>query len=95
MIKLKYHTDCSSLYDKNGGLFPNPTQTLEELEMKHQEIITKYYKIDSIHLLNNNEYDMFDIELLRFNLCNIIENLEWKIEFHKLTWQREETEEVT
>ena len=45
MIKLKYHTDCSSFYDKNGGLFPNPTQTLEELEMKHQEVITKYYKI--------------------------------------------------
>ena len=84
MIKLKYHTDCSSFYDKNGGLFPNPTQTLEELEMKHQEVITKYYKIDSIHLLNNNEYDMFDIELLRFNLCNFIENLEWKIDLKLL-----------
>ena len=84
MIKLKYHTDCSSFYDKNGGLFPNPTQTLEELEMKHQEVITKYYKIDSIHLLDNNEYNMFDIELLRFNLCNIIENLEWKIDLKLL-----------
>ena len=84
MIKLKYHTDCSSFYDKNGGLFPNPTQTLEELEMKHQEVITKYYKIDSIHLLDNNEYDMFDIDLLRFNLCNFIENLEWKIDLKLL-----------
>lgn len=83
-MNLKYHTDSSIFYDKDGNLFPNPTQTLEELEMKHQEVITKYYKIDSIHLLNNNEYDMFDIELLRFNLCNFIENLEWKIDLKLL-----------
>ena len=83
-MNLKYHTDSSIFYDKDGNLFPNPTQTLEELEMKHQEVITKYYKIDSIHLLDNNEYDMFDIELLRFNLCNFIENLEWKIDLKLL-----------
>ena len=83
-MNLKYHTDSSIFYDKDGNLFPNPAQTLEELEIKYQEATTKYHEIDSIHLLDNNEYDMFDIELLRFNLCNIIENLEWKIDLKLL-----------
>ena len=36
------------------------------------------------YLSDSNEFDRFDIELLRFNLCNIIENLEWKIDLKLL-----------
>ena len=52
--------------------------------MKYQEVITKYHEIESVHLSDSNEFDRFDIELLRFNLCNIIENLEWKIDLKLL-----------
>ena len=44
-MNLKYHTDSSVFYDKDGNLFPNPTQSLKELEMKYQEVITKYHEI--------------------------------------------------
>jgi hypothetical protein len=81
---LKYHTDSSIFYNKDGNLFPNPTQSLKELEMKYQEVITKYHEIGSVYLSDSNEFDRFDIELLRFNLCNIIENLEWKIDLKLL-----------
>ena len=83
-MNLKYHTDSSIFYDKDGNLFPNPTQSLKELEMKYQEVITKYHEIGSVYLSDSNEFDRFDIELLRFNLCNIIENLEWKIDLKLL-----------
>jgi hypothetical protein len=65
-------------------LFPNPAQSLKELEVKYQEVIKKYHEIESVHLSDSNEFDRFDIELLRFNLCNIIENLEWKIDLKLL-----------
>ena len=32
MMKLRYHADSSTFFDKDGKLFPNPAQTLEELE---------------------------------------------------------------
>jgi hypothetical protein len=83
-MNLKYHTDTCIFYDKDGNLFPNPTQSLKELEMKYQEVITKYHEIGSVYLSDSNEFDRFDIELLRFNLCNIIENLEWKIDLKLL-----------
>ena len=83
-MNLKYHTDCSIFYDKDGNLFPNPAQSLKELDMKYQEVITKYHEIESVHFSDSNEFDRFDIELLRFNLCNIIENLEWKIDLKLL-----------
>ena len=44
-MNLKYHTDCSIFYDKDGNLFPNPAQSLKELDMKYQEVITKYHEI--------------------------------------------------
>ena len=65
-------------------MFPNPAQSLKELEVKYQEVIKKYHEIESVHLSDSNEFDRFDIELLRFNLCNIIENLEWKIDLKLL-----------
>ena len=83
-MNLKYHTDSSVFYGKDGNLFPNPTQSLKELEMKCQEVITKYHEMGSVYLSDSNEFDRFDIELLRFNLCNIIENLEWKIDLKLL-----------
>ena len=83
-MNLKYHTENSIFYDKDGNLFPNPAQSLKELEMKYQEVIKKYHEIESVHLSDSNEFDRFDIELLRFNLCNIIENLEWKIDLKLL-----------
>ena len=41
-MNLKYHTDTCIFYDKDGNLFPNPAQSLKELDMKYQEVITKY-----------------------------------------------------
>ena len=84
MTKLKYHTDYSTFYDKDGSLFPNPTQTIEELAKIHNEAITKYKSIDVSHISYNNEYDEFDKELLRFNLSNFIEHIEWKIDLKLL-----------
>ena len=83
-MNLKYHTDTCIFYVKDGNLFPNPAQSLKELDMKYQEVITKYHEIGSVYLSDSNEFDRFDIELLRFNLCNIIENLEWKIDLKLL-----------
>ena len=81
-MTLKYHIDTSIFYQKNGELFPEPTQTLEELEKIYKESIEKYHKIKSQQF--SDSYDILDIELLRFNLGNFIENLEWKIDLKLL-----------
>ena len=81
-MTLKYHIDKSIFYQKNGELFPEPTQTLEELEKIYKESIEKYHKIKSQQF--SDSYDVLDIELLRFNLGNFIENLEWKIDLKLL-----------
>lgn len=81
-MTLKYHIDKSIFYQKNGELFPEPTQTLEELEKIYKESIEKYHKIKSQQF--SDSYDILDIELLRFNLGNFIENLEWKIDLKLL-----------
>ena len=81
-MTLKYHIDKSIFYQKNGELFPEPTQTLEELEKIYKESIEKYHKIKSQKF--SDSYDILDIELLRFNLGNFIENLEWKIDLKLL-----------
>lgn len=81
-MTLRYHIDKSIFYQKNGELFPEPTQTSEELEKIYKESIEKYHKIKSQQF--SDSYDMLDIELLRFNLGNFIENLEWKIDLKLL-----------
>ena len=81
-MTLRYHIDKSIFYQKNGELFPEPTQTLEELEKIYKESIEKYHKIKSQQF--SDSYDILDIELLRFNLGNFIENLEWKIDLKLL-----------
>ena len=81
-MTLKYHIDNSIFYQKNGELFPEPTQTLEELEKIYKESIEKYHKIKSQQF--SDSYDILDIELLRFNLGNFIENIEWKIDLKLL-----------
>ena len=84
MMKLRYHSDSSSFYDKDGKLLSEPSQTLEELETMRREAIAKYKSIDTIALPSDNEYEGFDKELLRFNLANFIERLEWKIDLKLL-----------
>ena len=84
MMKLRYHADSSTFYDKDGKLFADPAQTLEELETRRHEAIAKYKSIDTIALPSDNEYEGFDKELLRFNLVNFIERLEWKIDLKLL-----------
>ena len=54
MMKLRYHADSSTFYDKDGKLFPNPAQTLEELETRRHEAIAKYKSIDTIALPSDN-----------------------------------------
>ena len=81
-MSLKYYIDKSIFYQKNGELFPEPSQALEELEKIYKESIDKYHRIKSQHFSDN--YDTLDIELIRFNLGNFIENLEWKIDLKLL-----------
>ena len=84
MMKLRYHSDSSTFYDKDGKLLSEPSQTLEELETMRREAIAKYKSIDTIALPSDNEYEGFDKELLRLNLANFIERLEWKIDLKLL-----------
>ena len=84
MMKLRYHSDSSTFYDKDGKLLSEPSQTLEELETMRREAITKYKSIGTIALPSANEYEGFDKELLRFNLANFIERLEWRIDLKLL-----------
>ena len=83
-MELRYHTNSDSFYDIDGNLYPNPTQTLDELEKQYQEAITKYKELKTFCSTSGNECDEFDKELLRFNLGNFIENLEWKIDLKLL-----------
>lgn len=85
-MKLRFHTDSAIFYDQDGKLYPEPSQTLEELENKYQEAVTKYQSIKNLCSAKTEKHDEFDVELLRFNLGNYIENLEWKIDL-KLLYQ--------
>ena len=83
-MKLRYHSDSSSFYDKDGILLPEPSQTLEELEASLQEAIAKYKSIKNTSLPSGNDGEELDSALLSFNLANLIERLEWRIDLKLL-----------
>ena len=84
MMKLRYHSDSSTFYDKDGKLLSEPSQTLEELETMRREAIAKYKSIKNTPLPTDNDDEELDSALLRFNLANLIEHLEWRIDLKLL-----------
>lgn len=82
-MKLRYHSDFSSFYDGEKKLYPEPKETLEELETK---LIVACEKLNSLPKTKpaseySDDEDIFlDLSVAKFNLCNFIENLEWKID---------------
>ena len=84
-MNLRFHTDLSVFYDQSGNLYPEPKETLKELEAKLKEACGKLKSLPKPKLaceyFDDNDDDLFfDLGLARFNLCSFIENLEWKID---------------
>ena len=85
-MKLRYHSDSAIFYDENGNLYPEPAETLETLEAKMEEACNKLKSLPSsapVDECTDDDDDLlFDIGMARFNLCSLIENLEWKIDLN-------------
>ena len=82
-MKLRYHSDFSSFYDGEKKLYPEPKETLEELETKLKVACEKLNSLPKTKPAGeySDDEDMFlDLSVAKFNLCNFIENLEWKID---------------
>ena len=83
-MKLRFHSDLSVFYDRGGNLYPEPKETLEELETKLKEACEKLMSLQkpkSASEYSDDDDDiLFDLGMARFNLCNYIENLELKID---------------
>ena len=85
-MELKYHTSADFFYDKNGELYSNPNESLEELEKMYCEAVSKYKiakKKEAVLLSSNKDEDddsLLDIAFCTFNFANYIEGLEWKID---------------
>ena len=81
----RFHTDPSVFYDQSGNLYPEPKETLEVLEVKHNESCKQLKalpkpKLASEYTDDDDDDLFFDLGIARFNLCSFIENLEWKID---------------
>ncbi len=85
-MELKYHTSADFFFDKNGKLYPNPNESLEELEKMYCDAVSKYKiakkKEAKLFGSNQDENDdsLLDIAFCTFNFANYIESLEWKID---------------
>ena len=83
-MKLRFHSDLSAFYGQGGNLYPEPKETLEELETKLKEACEKLKSLQkpkSASEYSDDDDDIFfDLGMARFNLCSYIENLEWKID---------------
>ena len=85
-MELKYYTSADFFYDKNGELYPNPTQSLEELEKMYCDVVSKYKilkKKEAEFLASNMDEDdnlLLDTAFCTFNFVNYIDSLEWKID---------------
>ena len=83
-MKLRFHSDLSVFYNQSGDLYPEPKETLEELEAKLKEACEKMKSLPkpkpaSVYCDDDDDI-FFDLGMARFNLCSFIENLEWKID---------------
>ena len=94
-MNLRFHIAPSVFYDLSGKLYPEPKETLKELEAKLKEACEKLkslpepkqaceYSDDNDNDNDNDDDLFFDLGLARFNLCSFIENLEWKIDLKLL-----------
>lgn len=88
-MSLKYHSDYSSFYNEAGALFPEPTETLEDLEVKLKDARNRLLALPkpkpaSDYAANEDDDLNVDLGIARFNLCSFIENLEWKIDLKLL-----------
>ena len=84
-MNLRFHSDLSVFYDQSGNLYPEPKETLKELEAKLKEACEKLKSLPKSKPVSeySNEDDddlFFDLSIARFNLCSFIENLEWTID---------------
>ena len=84
-MNLRFHSDPSAFYDQSGYLYPEPKETLEELEAKLKEACEKLKSLPKpepgIEYSDDDDDDIFfDLAMARFNLCSFIENLELKID---------------
>ena len=84
-MNLRFHSDLSVFYDQSGNLYPEPKETLKELEAKLEEACEKLKSLPeskpASEYSNDDDDDLFfDLGMARFNLCSFIENLEWKID---------------
>ena len=80
-MNLRFHTDRSLSYDQRGNLYPEPKETLEELEAKLKEACEKLKSLPKPKQACEYSDDLFlDLGMARFNLYSFIENLEWKID---------------
>ena len=88
-MNLRFHSDLSVFYDQSGNLYPEPKETLKELEAKLKEACEKLKSLPkskpASEYSDDDDDDLFfDLGLARFNLCSFIENLEWKIDLKLL-----------
>ena len=83
-MKLRFHSDLSAFYDQSGNLYPEPKETIEELEARLKEACEKLKSLPkpkpSIEYTDGDDDILFDLGMARFNLCSYIENLEWKVD---------------
>jgi hypothetical protein len=84
-MNLRFHTDPSVFYDQSGNLYPEPKETLEDLEAKlnytNEKLKTLPKPKPASEYTDDDDDDLFfDLGIARFNLCSFIENLEWKID---------------
>lgn len=84
-MKLRYHSDSSSFYDEKGDLYSEPSEALEVLETKLAEACQRLESLPpskpaSEYSEEDDDDLFFDLGIARFNLCNFIEDLEWKID---------------
>ena len=84
-MNLRFHSDLSVFYDQSGNLYPEPKETLKELEAKLEEACEKLKSLPkskpASEYSDDDDDDLFfDLGIARFNLCSFIENLEWTID---------------
>lgn len=84
-MNLRFHTDLSVFYNQSGNLYPEPKETLKELEAKLKEACEKLKSLpkpkQAYEYSDDNDDDLFfDLGLARFNLCSFNEYLECKID---------------
>lgn len=83
-MKLRFHSDMSAFYDQSGNLYPEPKETIEELEARLKEACEKLKSLPipkpAIEYTDDDDDIFFDLGMARLNLCSCIENLEWKVD---------------